>query len=543
MAQSIINDYIKMNTSEVLQFCLNKGLLIDKEVLNLFGNSLDDNSIKLFIERLKNYTKGSVINKEVLNNNKKIIERFISDLPIEKSNLENLKKDLDMVSEENENDNSSSEIEATKSIQINKKQHNYKTKIEYMPSTKGKKFEVKNFVNLFRDRINKIRTILQEHSELENLVSIGKLSNKKQNVSIIGIISDKRVTKNGNFIFEVEDLSGRINVLINKDKENIFKKAQEIPLDSIIGFKCSGNREFLFANDVIFPESMIPSKKNSPVEEYALFIGDLHYGSNLFLQKGFDKFINYLNGELTNDEEYKKIKYLFIVGDLVTGIGNYPGQEKDLMPNMKNLEDQFLKLSELLGKIRKDISIIISPGNHDGVRIMEPQPLFDEKYAWPLYNMENVIITTNPAIINIGNTKSNEEIEGFSGFNVLTYHGFSFPYYAKNIPYLIQLDSINKPEEIMKYLLKYRHLAPTHGSTQYFPLEEDPLIIKNVPDIFVSAHTHKSGITYYNNVLVVSVSTWEAMSSYQEKLGNKPDHCKVPMFNLKTGEVKILDFE
>jgi len=33
------------------------------------------------------------------------------------------------------------------------------------------------------------------------------------------------------------------------------------------------------------------------------------------------------------------------------------------------------------------------------------------------------------------------------------------------------------------------------------------------------------------------------MTPYQEKFGNEPDHCKVPMFNLKTREVKLLDFE
>jgi len=33
------------------------------------------------------------------------------------------------------------------------------------------------------------------------------------------------------------------------------------------------------------------------------------------------------------------------------------------------------------------------------------------------------------------------------------------------------------------------------------------------------------------------------MTPYQEKFGNLPDHCKIPMINLKTRAVKILDFE
>ena len=102
---------------------------------------------------------------------------------------------------------------------------------------------------------------------------------------------------------------------------------------------------------------------------------------------------------------------------------------------------------------------------------------------------------------------------------------------------------MNSPEKIMQLLLKQRHLAPTHGSTQFFPHEKDSLLIKKVPDIFVSGHTHKSGLVYYNNILLISISSWESMTPYQEKFGNEPDHCKVPLFNLKTGRVKILDFE
>jgi DNA polymerase II small subunit len=253
------------------------------------------------------------------------------------------------------------------------------------------------------------------------------------------------------------------------------------------------------------------------------------------LKNNFLKFIDYVNCKIPNTPEAEKVKYIFLVGDIITGVGNYPNQEEDL--EIYDLEEQFLELAELLKKIRKDITIIISPGNHDCVRIMEPQPVLDEKFAWALYDMENVIITTNPALVNIG-AKGN-----FEGFNVLTYHGFSFTYYAGNIPKLLQKRAMNCPEEIMKYLLINRHLAPTHASVQFFPLEDDALIIKKVPDIFVAAHTHKSGVSSYNNTLIISTSCWEEMTPYQEKFGNKPDHCKVPMLNLKKGVVKILDFE
>lgn len=103
--------------------------------------------------------------------------------------------------------------------------------------------------------------------------------------------------------------------------------------------------------------------------------------------------------------------------------------------------------------------------------------------------------------------------------------------------------AMNTPEEIMKYLLKNRHLSPTHSSVQYFPFEDDYLMVNKIPDIFVAAHTHKSAVSYYNNILIISTSCWESMTPYQEKMGNEPDHCKVPLFNLKTRVVKILDFD
>ena len=164
--------------------------------------------------------------------------------------------------------------------------------------------------------------------------------------------------------------------------------------------------------------------------------------------------------------------------------------------------------------------------------------------------LESFLVGKRVRIV-LGHVDNNEWIEGDvtgfdkgdTSFDVLTYHGFSYPYYAGNISSLIKKNAMNCPVEIMKYLLKNRHLAPSHASTQYFPLEEDPLMIKKVPDIFVSAHTHKCEVNYYNNILIVSISCWEAMTPYQEKFGNEPDHCKVPMLNLKTREVKILDFE
>ena len=529
-----------MDPKEILKFCIDKGFLLDGETLTLFAEEKDMESVKLIIEKLKSSTSKRVITKNFFEQNKEKINEFFLDLPKEKQKkLEKLKISLGLQIEISKEISSEkmSEEEMPKETEEKIKEPFFGVKVLSKPVSFKKKIEVEDFVKTLRNRFSEIKSILQEHQGLDNLISINKLSQRRRKVSIIGMILDKRITKNKNILFEVEDLTGRTRVLINQNRPELYEQAEEITLDSVMGFSGFGDREIFFANNVTFPEAVILEKKKSPVEEYALFIGDLHYGSKLFLEESFLKFIDYLNGKITNVRDAntaKKIKYLFLVGDLVSGVGNYPSQQKDL--EIKDIEEQFQGLAGFLGKIRPDIQIIISPGNHDGVRLLEPQPYLDEKYAWPLYNLKNVIMTGNPAYVNIGAKKD------FSGLNVLTYHGFSYIFYSNNIPSLIK-KGLNAPDKIMAYLLKNRHLAPTHTSVQYVPLEKDGLLIKKVPDIFVSGHTHKCAVSSYNKVLLISTASWEEETENQRRKGNQPDFCKVPMLNLKTREIKILDFE
>src|SRR3989344_33887 len=538
-----------VTSQELLRFCLEKGLLLDNEVLNLFSDLEDIESAKVIIEKIRDSVGQRIITKSTFEKNKERVGEVFLELSEEnKKSIDKLKIKLGLsieISREVSRPLKPEKILKEPIFNGNNFSNNPRgltgsfedVRIVASSPALSKKIEVNDFVNYFRSRLNEMKSILQEHCELTNLISINKLSGNKQNFSIIGIVSDKRVTKNKNLLLEVEDLTGKIKILINHEKKELYEKAEEIAIDSVLGFKVSGGREIVFANDIIFPESSISERKKSPVEEYSLFLGDIHVGSKLFLENNLIKFIDYLNGKFPNTPEVNNIKYLFIIGDLIAGVGVYPGQEKELI--IQNVEEQYSKAAELLGKIRKDIKIIISPGNHDAVRIMEPQPILDEKYAWPLYNLKNILLVGNPCQVNIGSKPE----KSFNGFDVLMYHGYSYHYYANNIPKLIIGKAVHNPDQIMHYLLKNRHLAPTHSSTLYFPSIDDPFIIKKVPDIFVSGHTQKSAVSYYNNILTISASAWESLTKFQEKMGNEPDFCKVPMFNHKTRAVKILDFE
>lgn len=522
-----------MEPKEILNYCVNKGLLIDPGLLNLLSEADDLDSAKLIIERLRSQTQQRVITKTLFEQNKEKISEFFLTLPgKDPKNMERLKIKLGLQIEISK-ENIGSPLEESISLgDGNVSFGDNDVMVDFSSSIASKKLEVGDFVDNMRSRFNQIRKILQDHSELTDLVSISKLSRGKKS-SIIGTVYSKNITKNNNIMMEVEDLTGRTRVLVNQNRPELYQQAEDIALDSVLGFSGTGDSEIFFANAIVFPDAVVSEKKRSTVDEYALFIGDVHYGSKLFMRENFLKFIDYLNGA-TGAEEVEKIKYLFIVGDLISGVGIYPSQHNDL--EIDDLEAQFQGLAELLGKIRSDIKIIVSPGNHDGVRLLEPQPPFDERYAWSLHDMKNVIVTGNPSSVNIGAT------DNFSGFDVLTYHGFSYPFYANEIPSLIK-GGLNSPDKIMSYLLKNRHLAPTYSSTQYIPLEEDKLVIKDVPDIFVSGHSHKCAVSSYNNVLLISTASWERETEFQKRVGNKPDFCKVPMLNLRTRSIKLLDFE
>ena len=74
----------------------------------------------------------------------------------------------------------------------------------------------------------------------------------------------------------------------------------------------------------------------------------------------------YLNDCYASDWLDDDINYLVIAGDVVDGIGIFPGQDKELA--ISDIYEQYEKAAQYLNAVPKHIKIIISPGNHDAVR-------------------------------------------------------------------------------------------------------------------------------------------------------------------------------
>ncbi len=406
-----------------------------------------------------------------------------------------------------------------------------------------KKREVGDFVLHFRGRYEALRKLLMHRAELhDGLTSIHKIATKEQReeVALIGIVFEKRLTKNGHLELQLEDITGSIKVFITKDRKDAYERAQDVALDEVIGIRGTYGKNVVFANTLLFPD--VPSDhplKKGQEEVYAAFISDVHVGSKKFLEKEFLSFIDWLNGNVKDSclssVPAEKVKYLFVVGDLVDGVGVYPGQEKEL--SLTDVFQQYQRAAELFGLIRPDVKIILCPGQHDALRNSEPQPPLSKDYAPGLHALPNMILVGNPTLVNIGSTQD------FDGINVLMYHGASFHYFIDTIDRLRLGKARDHPSLLMKFLLQKRHLAPSHAATVYVPsLANDPLVIDPIPDIFACGDMHRSDISQYHNVTTINGSCWQAKTDFQEKTGNNPDFCKVPCVNLKTREITVLEF-
>lgn len=417
--------------------------------------------------------------------------------------------------------------------EINLPEKGFFIKNYHVPS---KKFTVEDFALHFKNRFNTVKEIIQNKGVLTELVSISKLSGQRQKVNIIGMVFEKRRTKNKNIILRIEDLTGQVPVVVSQSNQELFNIAENIVEDDILGIKGFGTSEILFATDILFPDISI-IKKQAEKEEYAVFISDVHVGSKMFLEQHFSNFINWLNlkeGSETQKELAKKVKYLFIVGDTVEGVGVFPGQEKLVI--IPDLKDQYSRLAEFLISLREEINVFICPGQHDASRLAEPQPPISPVYAQGLYNKNNIFLVSNPAMITIGKTKN------FQGFKILMYHGASFSNIVNELDELRIARAHDNPTRVVKTLLKRRHLSPSHSFTTYLPAVKDSLLIYEAPDIIATGDFHKAEVSNYNNILLIASSCWQTTTPFEEKVGNHPDPCKVPVFNLKTGQVKIMDF-
>ncbi len=380
------------------------------------------------------------------------------------------------------------------------------------------------FKKLFQDRYKHLVEIARRRPDSKNIVSIKSAREGGEKESrIAGLVSSKNSMKGGGVELVLEDLSGSVKVFCN---DQVATTALALPLDGLaVAQVAAGRTGQLYASEILLPD--IPSRKvgGSSRRAYAVMLSDLHIGSKLFLAEDFARLLRWLNGELGDLDIVERVRYVILAGDVVDGIGVYPGQEFQL--SERNLARQYELATRFLKQVPKHMKVLISPGNHDPVRQALPQPAVPPDVAGPLYDLENIVRLGGPCYVKL------------DGVNFLIYHGRSLDDVIATVPDL----TYDRPVEAMEVLLRARHLAPTYGKrTALSPEARDMLVIDPVPDVFHAGHVHTLDVGSYRGTLVVNSGTFQAQTPFQANMGLEPITSIVPILDLSTLEITKRNF-
>ncbi len=383
----------------------------------------------------------------------------------------------------------------------------------YLPDIKVNS-SVEDFRQMFRSRYQKLSKIISASGSMRGTQNIGSAKKSSGEIKVVGMVSDISTTRNGHKKVVIEDLEDSVQVILMKNKGLAGELLLQDEVIGVIGNMSNGTGDpVVFANEIVRPDipyRVIDEQKKEP--SYVGSISDIHVGSKTFRESEFKAMINWLK---SSEGEAENLKHLILSGDVVDGIGVYPGQEDDLA--ILNPIEQYEKLGEYLAEIPEDINVYVMPGNHDSVRLAEPQPQFPDKIRRAFER--NVTLLPNPYTLMLEKKK------------VLLYHGMSLNDMVELVPGA-NYESIGKA---IDEILRRRHLAPKYGGkTPLIPSNNDYHVIEEVPDIFITGHIHSHYIGNYRGVRYVNSSTWQSQTDYQKMMNFSPNPSIMTVFDLNS---------
>ncbi|MFB6219918.1 MAG: DNA-directed DNA polymerase II small subunit [Halolamina sp.] len=382
--------------------------------------------------------------------------------------------------------------------------------------------EYEEFVGVFRDRYERLSGLLGGRVNHRPAEAIQSMSGGTD-AEMIGLVDDIRSTASGHWILELEDTTGTFPCLVMKDRA-FAPLVDDLLLDECLAVSgtLADDGGIMFVDELHFPDvprTHRPDTADRHVQ--AALISDVHVGSQEFAAEAWDRFAEWLH-----TPEAEAVEYLLIAGDMVEGVGVYPDQDEEL--DVVDIYDQYRAFSEKLKQVPGDMEIIMIPGNHDAVRLAEPQPAFTEELR-DIMSAHDARFTSNPSTVTV------------EGVSVLMYHGVSLDEVIAELPE--EKASYDNPHEAMYQLLKKRHVAPQYGGhIRLAPEEQDYLVIDEVPDVFHTGHVHKLGWGKYHNVLAVNSGCWQEQTDFQKSVNIEPDYGYAPILDLDTLDMRVRKF-
>ena len=382
--------------------------------------------------------------------------------------------------------------------------------------------EYSDFVTTFRDRYERLSKVLRGRVNHRPAEAIANMPGGSD-AAMIGLVNDVRSTKSGHWLVELEDTTGTFPALVMKDK-GLADVVDEILLDECVAVEgtLADDAGILFADSLHFPD--VPRTHNPGGADrhvQAALISDVHVGSDEFMADAWHSFADWLH-----TPEADPVEYILLAGDMVEGVGVYPDQDEEL--DIVDIYEQYEAFAEHLKEVPADTEIVMIPGNHDAVRLAEPQPGFNDEIR-AIMDVHDARIVSNPATVSV------------EGVEVLMYHGVSLDEVIAELPE--EKASYDEPHKAMYQLLKKRHVAPQFGGhTRVAPEERDYLVIEDVPDVFHTGHVHKLGWGKYHNVLAVNSGCWQAQTDFQKSVNIDPDAGYAPILDLDTLDMTVRKF-
>jgi DNA polymerase II small subunit len=392
---------------------------------------------------------------------------------------------------------------------------------------------VNDFAAYFRDRYRRLRDILSG-GNIGMVISTDRIGQYAigREVSIVGMVYDKAITKKGNLMVTLEDEFGTAKIIFVRPSgpgrsptSILFESAMKLVTDEVIAVRGKmGTPPLVIATQLIWPDVPVRVRKQTREDMAIALTSDVHVGSRFFIEGMFIKFIEWLNGNVDRGRGLAgKVKYVIIGGDVADGIGVYPGQDREL--SISDVYKQYSAFMNYIEDIPEYIEVFVIPGNHDAVQLADPQPMLTRELTGD-FKMNNVHFLPSPSYV---------EIEGLK---TLVYHGTSLD----SVIHSIAGCSYSRPEEAMIEILKRRHVSPIYGSHPVMPSRSDALVMPDAPDILHMGHVHKNGLADYHGTQVVNSGTWQGKTGYQEKMGHTPTPGILPVYETKRATVTTIDF-
>ncbi len=407
--------------------------------------------------------------------------------------------------------------------------------------------KLENIVNMFQDRYDKLHKILRRQCGFVETTTIKRVRThiheytstrgNFKSINLIGMVANLGRTGTGNLRVDLEDKSGSMRIYIPSSNP----LSATIVVDDVIGVSGSYRKfggadgpTLFWCERIQFPE-LLHTNINKGGADFdpvsVAFVSDLHMGSKEFMEREWDKMVGWLNSD---DETATNIKYLVCSGDVVDGVGVYPGHERNLgasaskhhsyKQDMTDVYDQYEFFARKLDELPDAITPIVLPGNHDAVRPAEPQPTLE-----PLIQQRfnSTVHVGNPARVNL------------SGIDVLSYHGKGIDDIVPRMEHV----TYENPAEAMKLMLQKRHLAPMWGERNALsPEEEDQMVINDTPDLFVTGHTHAHQVEWHRGMPLVVSSTFQDETDFMNMLGYRAKKCLLTVYNIQNRETRVVPF-